>query len=91
MGKLGLMVERCINPAAMPVLVDLGPLDDKKSRDLADKLMAAGINRKNFSIEGFRRLLVKLPVKKAPEILKRFPRIVEGSTYFQATHHRRDL
>lgn len=85
-----LMNARCINPASVPVLVDLGYLDDRKARECADRLMAAGIARRNFSIEGFRRLLVKLPPKKAPNIIKRF-RFVAGETYFTCTHSRRGL
>lgn len=90
MSALGLMVDRCINPAAVPVLVDLGSVNDKASRDCADRLMAAGIAKKNFSIEGFNRLLVKLPPKKADTIIGRF-RFVPGQTYFQCTHSRRGI
>ena len=88
MSSMGLMVDRVINPASIQVLVDLGSVNDKRSRDCADRLMAAGVARKNFSIEGFARLLVKLPPRKAPELIKRF-RFAEGTTYFQCTHHRR--
>lgn len=72
-------------------LVDLGYVKDKDARDRGDKLIAAGIARRNFSIEGFGRLLVTLPPKKADAILKQFPNIVLGTTYFQTTHHWRGL
>jgi hypothetical protein len=88
--SLGLMVSRCIDPTKIPVLVDLGYLDEKRSRDCADRLMAAGVSRKNFSIEGNRRLLVKLPPKTADGLIKRF-RFEAGASYFQCTHHRRSL
>lgn len=91
MSRMGLMVDRCISPASIPVLIDLGPLNEKPSRDRADALMAAGIGRSNFSIEGFGRLLVKLPKLKIEATFKAFPMIVPGSTYFQTTHHWRGL
>jgi hypothetical protein len=81
------MVNRCIDPESIPVLVDLGYVNDKASRDFADRLMAAGISPKRFSIEAFGRLLVNLPPTKAGKIIKRF-RLREGSTYFMCTHHR---
>lgn len=90
MSQFGLMVDRCMNPDSIPILVDLGSVDEKAARDRADALMASGVGRGNLSIEGFRRLLVKLPPKKAESILARFP-IVAGSTYWQTTHHWRGL
>lgn len=80
------MVSRCVDPSSVPVLVDMGSVDDQRARDNADALIAAGVSRKNISIEGNRRLLVKLPPKKAAGILSRFP-IVAGATYWQCTHH----
>lgn len=90
MSRMGLMVDRRMNPASIPVLVDLGSLNDKASRDCADRMMAAGVSKKNFSVEGFNRLLVKLPPKIAPAIIKRF-RIKEGAAYWQCTHSRNNL
>jgi hypothetical protein len=90
MGRMGLMAARCIDPASVPVLVDLGYVNDKPTRDCADRLIAAGLAKSNFSIEGFNRLLVKLPAKKSADFIRRF-RFVEGSTYFQCTHHRAAL
>lgn len=90
MSALGFMVDRHIDPASMPVLIDLGYVAEKPTRDRADKLTGAGLSSRNFSIEGFGRLLVKLPPKKAAAILKSFPEIVVGSTYFQTTHHWQD-
>lgn len=89
MSKFGLMVDRRINPRAIPILVDLGYVDDKAARDRGDAMIAAGIAGRNFSIEGNRRLLVKVPPRKA-DVLKSFP-IVAGETYFMATHHWRGL
>lgn len=90
MSKFGLMVQRAMDPTSIPVLVDLGYLDDKASRDRADALMAGGLSRRNLSIDGHRRILMKVPPKKAGTILKRFP-IVAGETYWQTTHHWRGL
>jgi hypothetical protein len=90
MSKLGLMVERCVDPVSMPVLVDLGYVKENVSRDRADKLIAAGVAPRNFSIEGFGRLLVKLPPRKANAIFAKFRQIVPGSTYWQTTHHWHD-
>lgn len=90
MSQFGLMVDRHMNPDSIPVLVDLGSVDQKASRDRADALIASGISRTNLSIEGFRRLLVKIPPRKIKKILEHFP-IVEGATYWQTTHHWRGL
>jgi hypothetical protein len=85
MSQLGLMVGRAIDPAGTPILIDLGRVDDQRTRDAADKIRAAGVGRKNFSIEGAGRLLVKLPLAKA-KLLDVFP-INAGATYWQCTHH----
>lgn len=90
MSRFGLMADRAMAPNKIPVLVDLGRVDDKSARDCADRLMAAGVSRKNFSIEGAARLLVKLPPRKSAAIIKRF-RFRECSTYFQCTHCRAAL
>ena len=91
MSQFGLMVDRCIAPDKIPVLVDLGYVNDKPTRDRGDALMKAGVSRRNFSIEGHGRLLVKFPPKKADALLGQFRAIVPGSTYFQTTHHWRGL
>ena len=90
MGQFGLMVQRAMRPDSIPILVDLGYVDDKATRDRADALMAAGISRFNLSIEGSRRLLIKLPTRKAGGIFGKFP-IIAGETYWQTTHHWRGL
>lgn len=90
MSRLGLMVDRCIAPDSVPILVDLGNVNDQATRDRADAISAAGISRKNFSCEGNARLLLKLPPKKADVIFGAFP-IVLGSTYWQTTHHWRGI
>lgn len=73
-----------------PVIVDLGYLDDQASRDHADALMAGGIPKRRFSIEGNNRLMVEIPKTKVDHIMETFP-IKEGSTYFGTTHHWSDL
>lgn len=75
---------------ACPVLVDLGNVNEQATRDRGDALMAFGLSRKRFSIEGFNRLLVELPPRKVQAILGAFP-IVEGSTYWRTTHHWHEL
>ena len=92
MTKLGLMVDRCINQTSVPVLVDLGYVKDAGTKRLARRLMEYGVGRKNFSVEGFGRLLVKLPRATAAKTLDRFKRsIVAGACYWQTTHHRKGL
>jgi hypothetical protein len=88
--RMGFMVDRCIDPARVSVLVDLGYVNETATRERGKALMAAGVSRRNFSVEGFGRLLVRFPPTKAPGLLERFP-IVEGETYFMATHHWRGL
>ncbi len=87
MTRFGLMVARAMDPATVPTLVDLGPVNDKAARDCANRLRAASLSKRNFSIEGFGRLLVSLPPAKAERIIKRF-RFKKGATYWQCTHHR---
>ncbi len=86
----GLMMERCMDPERVPVLVDLGSVNEKAARDCADRLMAAGVSVRNFSIEGNARLLVKLPKTKAAALIQRF-RFKPKSTYWQCTHCRAAL
>lgn len=69
-----------------PVVVDLGYLEDPNSRDHADALMAHGIAKSRFSIEGYNRLMVEIPKSKVAGVMEAFP-IKEGSTYFGTTHH----
>lgn len=74
-----------------PILVDLGYIvqggkvvSDVDAR--AQAILATGLARKNFQVVANGRLFVKLPPKKAPSLLSRFP-IAEGETYWMATHH----
>lgn len=76
--------------APKPIIVDLGYVDDAETRAHGDALMASGIGRCNFSIEGFGRLLVKIPPRKLAAVLAEFP-IDEGETYWRTTHHWRGL
>lgn len=87
MSRFGLMVKRWMDPDKVPVLVDLGSVDDKAARACADRLMACGLSRRNFSIEGNARLLVKLPKGKAVDLIKRF-RFQTGESYWMCTHQR---
>lgn len=87
---MSLMLERAYDPENVPVLVDLGYVEDKASRDCADRLMNAGVGKSRFSIEVFNRLLVSLPKTKADKIIKRF-RFKEGPAYWQCTHSRSGL
>lgn len=83
----GLMAARFMEPKLIPVLVDLGYWDDPGIRERLVALRGAGIGLSNFSIEGHGRMLVRLPPRKANALLKKFPTIRAGSTYWQATHH----
>lgn len=71
-------------------LIDLGYVDDQATRDRGDALMAFGLRRNAFSIEGFGRLLVQPPKRKLATVLATFP-LDEGETYFRTTHHWRGL
>lgn len=86
MSKLGLMMDRVLDPESVPTLIDLGYIRDRAARDRADALVAHGISRRNLSIEGHGRLLMKCPKRKTKSALEKFP-IVKGSTYWQCTHH----
>lgn len=85
--EFGWMTTRILYPKEVPMLVDLGPLDQKAGRDCADRLFSFGVSRKNLSIEGNRRILMRIPPAKIAAVLKRF-RFKEGVSYFQCTHHR---
>ncbi len=89
MSKFGFMIDRCMAPESIPILVDLG-YDGPEAVERWKALRAAGIGYRNFSCEGSQRLLMRLPPKKAAVILGEFP-IVEGVTYWQTTHHWRGL
>lgn len=68
------------------MLVDLGYIKNQLTCEHADALRAFGIGRRNFSVEGYGRLLVKIPIRKAAAVLAAFP-IVEDGRYWQTTHH----
>lgn len=74
------------NGEPLPMIVDLGYIKDKATQDRCDAVIAHGISRKNFSIEVFNRMFVKIPPRKAARFMAAFP-VVEGATYFRATHH----
>ena len=69
------------------VLIDIGNVNDQAARDRADKVIAAGVGKKNLSIEGFNRIFIRIPPKKVAAILAAFPQIEQGSTYYQSTHN----
>lgn len=70
----------------VPMIVDLGYLDDRRSRNAADKLLAFGISKRRLSIEGNGRLLVEIPPRQSAAVLRNF-QIEPGETYWRATHH----
>ena len=82
---LGFMVEKRIG-LNNQMLVDIGDITDKKVQERHQQLLEFGIGRKNFMIEGFNRLLMRVPKSKEKAILDQFP-IKGGSTYWQTTHH----
>lgn len=73
----------------VPIIVDLGYLDDA-AVVRAEAIIAAGVSKRNFRVEGFRRLMVELPPTKAARVLRDLP-IVAGETYWRSTHHWRGL
>lgn len=66
------------------VLVDCGYVNHQKARDNAD-LLLKHVGKKNLSIEGFGRILIRIPPKKI-DILKEFQEITEGPGYSWTTH-----
>ena len=68
------------------LVVDCGYLKEQAARERVDMLRAAGIGRENIQLGGFHRLLVRIPPRKAAQMLTRFP-IVAGKTYYGSTHH----
>lgn len=83
---LGFMVEKAIG-MNNDMLVDLGVISEKETQERHQSLINHGIGKKNFCIEGYNRLLMRVPKSKAKNILEAFPMIKEGSTYWQTTHH----
>lgn len=69
-----------------PIILDLGYVSDEATRNRGDALVAFGLSRKRFSIEGNSRLMVELPPRNAIAVLAAFP-IAKGSTYWRSTHH----
>jgi hypothetical protein len=69
------------------VLIDLGYVNDQAARDRADRLLAAGIGKRNLSLEGFNRLFIRIPPSKVAAILAAFPEIKKGTSYWQSTHN----
>lgn len=83
--SLGFMVEKRIGLNTQ-MLVDLGYISDKKTQEHHKELLEFGIGSKNFNLEGFSRLLMRVPKSKEKILLEKFP-IKEGSIYWQTTHH----
>lgn len=69
-----------------PIIVDCGYMSDPRSREAFDALIKAGVSRKRFSVEGFNRLFVELPPRKANALIADHP-IKEGGQYWRSTHH----
>ena len=70
------------------VVVDLGYLSEEGTAQRADALMKV-ISKRNFEYlhYGNCRLFVTIPPTKVKPILKSFPGIKEGKTYFGCTHN----
>ena len=62
-------------------MLDLGYANSPESRDRCDQIVAAGISRQNIQIVAYGRLLLRIPPRKLPGILKKFPGIEQRSTY----------
>lgn len=81
-----LMVEQAMRRAVgepEECVVDLGYLAEADAR--GEQLHRFGIGLKNFSVEGFGRLLVRIPPSKVSAVLERFP-VTGPGDYFGATH-----
>lgn len=88
-----LMLKSCIAESQgkpVPAIVDLGYWSDGATRRRWDCVRAFGLGRHRGQLCGHRRLLVEIPPKRLPALLAELP-IVEGSTYWRATHHWRGL
>lgn len=74
-------------PGATPphLLLDLGYVNAKKSRDRADKVMKI-VSRKNLQIAGFGRILIRIPPTLLDKVLTKFPEIKKGDCYCWCTH-----
>lgn len=90
MSGLGFMVESCIAEGQgkpQMILVDLGYASEIATRLRYGALLGWGLARRNFSIEATPgRLFLRVPPTKLKKLLAEQP-IVEGSTYWRATHH----
>ena len=74
----------------LPILVDLGYWRDPGAAARYDAMRSWGLSRRRFSFEGYGRVFLDAPPTKIAKIMAAFP-IVEGSTYWRATHHWRGL
>lgn len=87
-----LMVENAIRKARnepLEMVVDLGYLNrDEGERTVkrAEQLKTFGIGKRNFSVEAFSRLLVRIPPSKRQAVLAKFSQISAPGTYYGATH-----
>lgn len=72
-----------------PIIVDLGYTNSPETRERYEALLQY-LPRRRFSREGHDRLMAEIPPTKAVAIFAALP-IVEGSTYWRATHHWRGL
>lgn len=69
------------------ILVDLGYVNKESTQQRADAILAWGIGKKNFSLEGSNRLFVTISPAKLQKFLAAFPQVKEGSIYWQSTHN----
>jgi hypothetical protein len=67
-----------------PILVDLGYWSEEAAQRY--EALLAVLPKRRFQLLAHRRLFAEIPPNKAATIMARFP-IVEGSTYWRATHH----
>lgn len=72
-----------------PILVDVGYWHDEEVPGRYVAFLKSGISRRNTNLVGYPsqpRLFIRVPPTKLSKIMARLP-IVEGSTYWRATHH----
>lgn len=80
-------LDNAISPG-MHTLIDLGYLDDHATQKRCEKLLEL-VSKKNFSVVGFNRLLVRIPKTKVGNVLDKIPAIKtseEAPGYCWCTH-----
>lgn len=72
------------------VLVDLGYAKHQVACGRAQRLVEAGLSKRNISVDINGRLVARLPTRKCELILAQFPAISEPGAYWMTTHTWRD-